>query len=212
MWWVMTAALAAPWGVLNNTDGWEDWGRKSSDVGDVAVRYKEIDGLRCIEGRTVVPEAPASLLRVAMDIESATRWSSQGLVASRTLVKSPDRVDYYQYLDVPNWTLVADRYWLLRGRVVREGAKTLFRWERVEDAAYADAHAEAKERSTSAIEPPVNWGEWMFNPTEAGTDVAYRACVDVGGSIPDGIAQWVAKRTLPGTIADLVLEARQGGG
>jgi hypothetical protein len=91
---------------------------------------------------------------------------------------------------------------------VPEGQR--YRWEKLDAAtAYPDVRTRALGISSGAIEPPATWGQWTFVRNAAGTVVNYRACADVGGSLPAGIRKWVATRTLPDTVADLVLEAQR---
>jgi len=213
LWMWMAWAAEPSFEPLSSADEWKKVAERNSDVGRVDVRLKRINDLPCLEGRVVVPESPESLWGVATDIPSATSWSSAGLTASEALGKGADWVDYFQYLDVPGWTLVADRFWVLRGKTLREGEDIRFRWWR---ESWQEVYPEAAERIATdhpkAIEPPINYGEWQFAPQEEGTLVVYRACADVGGSLPTSIQRFVASRTLPDTVADLVLEARRRDG
>lgn len=207
----LTAALAdAPsWEQLDATDAWEQVATKSSDYGEVSIRHKRFDKLDCLEGRLLTPGDPDVMLAVAADAESALQWSSADLAAAEVIEEKPVHVDYYQYLDVPNWTLVADRYWILRGTMMREGTTRRFRWTRVPDGVGEEARKDALARSSAAIEPPTNVGEWVFTQRNEGVDVRYRACADIGGAIPLWLQKLVAKSTLPDTVADLVRESRR---
>lgn len=198
------------WEALAQTDTWEQVATKRSDVGEVQIRHRRFDDLDCLEGRVLTQGDPATMVKVAADAASATEWSSAGLAAAKVLRESPPHVDYYQYLDVPNWTLVADRYWILRGTSMQEGTTHRFRWEQgVPDTVAEPARKDALARSSKAIEPPRNKGEWVFTQTPQGIDVRYRACADIGGSIPLWLQKMVAKSTLPDTVTDLVTEARR---
>lgn len=209
--WSMAVAGDVPtWADLAAAPNWPEVGRRNSDVGEVVIRHQRFTDIDCIEGRTVVPEVDlTTLVAVARDAESAMAWSTAGIVAAKVLADAGSYVDYYQYLDVPNWTLVADRYWILRGTVVKEPDTARFRWTRSPEDVGADARADALGRAENAIEPPRNVGEWVFQSTPEGTAVHYRACVDVGGSIPMWVQKFVATRTLPDTVTDLITEARR---
>jgi hypothetical protein len=207
-----TAALAAEpdWAALSSSD-WKHVAERSSDVGTVHVYRKEIGELTCLRGVAMTDLTPQELNAVVVDVPSATKWSSANLTASKLLSSSGTTIELYQYMDVPNWTLVADRYWVLRGVTSPVGDGGLrYRWERLPaQTAHPSAHADAMGRSSGAIEPPINWGEWSFVPKDGRVEVTYRGCADVGGSLPDSIQRLVATRTLPDTVADLVLEAQR---
>ena len=103
---------------------------------------------------------------------------------------------------------MSDRFWVLEGRPEPVTGGLRFRWSRLDAAtAYPAVLSKAQQTQSSVVEPPVNWGEWTFVAAEGGTQVAYRACADVGGSLPQNVQQWVATRTLPDTVADVVREA-----
>lgn len=212
LWLGMGLALAGEprWDVLATSSGWDEVATRNSDVGPVRVFHKEIDGLPCLQGVLQTEVAPDQLLAVVMDIPGSLRWSSAGLAYSETIAQPGGAIHFWQYLDVPNWTLVADRYWILEGRPESvEGGKR-FRWRRLAaESTYPAVAAKARSHSSSVIEPPTNWGEWVFRPSGSGTEVQYRACADVGGSLPQSVQSWVATRTLPDTVADVVREARR---
>lgn len=209
--WMWAAALAGEpaWSELSSASGWSEVASRPSDVGKVTVYHKEIGGVPCLQGVTTSTQAPEKLLAVVMDIPSSTRWSSADVKISETLATTPSgAVHYWQYLDVPNWTMVYDRYWVLEGRASTSGDLRRFRWTKLDSgAAYPAVVQRAQAREAGAVEPPVNWGEWTFQPKGGVTEVQYRACADVGGKLPLSIQQWVASRTLPDTVADVIREA-----
>lgn len=213
MWFatMMLAAAAEPrWDQLTTSTGWTSVATRTSDVGAVYVYHKEIDGIPCLTGVTSTDVAPATLLAVVLDVPSSLKWSSADLAVSELLTQAPTQIRFWQYIDIPNWTLVSDRFWVLEGQVSNVGASTKFRWNRVDAAATYPAVVEkAHARDSSAVEPPINWGEWTFTPVEGRTEVVYRACADVGGRIPESVQKWVATRTLPDTVADLVREGQR---
>ncbi|MCB9680970.1 MAG: hypothetical protein H6733_05810 [Alphaproteobacteria bacterium] len=209
------AAEAAPgetadWKVLADTSSWEKVATRDTDVGQVEVRHRKLGELHCLQGLVTTNVSPQALLDVAQDVKSAKRWTSAPLTESVQLKAGPGWIEYEQYLDIPDWTMVTDRYWVLRGEpvVVDDGGRR-FRWTRVSaQAAYPQLY-ERLSASGLALEVPVNWGEWFFTPGTGGTDVRYSVCTDVGGSIPAWLQKMAAQRTLPDTVADLVKEAQR---
>ncbi len=197
------------WSDLDASDAWEVVATKKSDVGEVIIRHRRFDDLDCLEGRVTTQGSPDAMLDVATDVEGALRWSSAPLADALDLGRTPGTIDYYQYLDVPDWTLVADRYWILRGTVLAEGDARRFRWGKGPPGMGDQARTRALARNDGAIEPPKNVGEWVFSPVSGGVDVRYRACADIGGAIPLWLQKAVAKSTLPDTVVDLVVESRK---
>lgn len=210
MLWVWAASWAAePSFASLEAAGWAEVATRDTDVGSVRVEHRRVGEIDCLQGIVSTKTPVAKLHEVVLDVPSSPKWSHVALVISDVLATSGDTVEFVQMLDVPNWTMVADRYWVLRGQTIRGANGTVrFRWNRLDAA---KAHPKAVEKalaySSSAVEPPVNWGEWVFTPGASGTEVRYRACSDVGGRLPQGIQKWVASRTLPDTVADMVREA-----
>lgn len=210
--WMMAAAMAGSpdWTSLTSTSGWKSITTKSSEFGSIGVWHKEIDGIPCLLGTLQTDVPVAHLMEIVMDIPSSTRWSSADLGISETLKRSGNVLEFWQYINIPNWTMVADRFWVLRGERAVLGTAERFRWQRIDAAsAYPSLITRARERDSGAVEPPTNWGEWDFVANSEGTQVQYRACADVGGSIPQSIQQWIATRTLPDTVGDVVREAKR---
>lgn len=214
--WMPQAQAATPtWSQLLAPDGWEEVARRDvSDVGEIVVEHKRIGDVHCIHGLVQVDVAPDKLLAAAMDVPSAPRWSSVELVFSEVLGKGDGYIDFWQYLDIPNWTLVSDRYWVLRGTPKHlEGGGKSFRWDRLSPAeAYPKLHERVMTYNSHAIEPPTNFGEWAFLPVNGKTEAHYRVCTDSGGSLPLSIQKWAAQRTLPDTVGDLVREGKRRAG
>jgi hypothetical protein len=209
--WIASAlAGEGNWDALTSGSGWKEVATRASDVGEVRVWHKEIDGTPCLLGVTNTEVKPDSLMAVVVDIPASTSWSSADLGVSETLYKGSSTLHFWQYINIPNWTLVADRFWVLEGRSSSVGEARRFRWSRLDaTSTYPNVVSRARQRDASAVEPPINWGEWFFVPREGYTEVQYRACADVGGSIPQNVQQWIASRTLPDTVADVIREARR---
>jgi hypothetical protein len=197
---LLSTALSAPLDQL----AWEDLGTRPSPLGAVSLRRARDQGVTCLEGVTTTRASVPQLLAVGRDMASASRWSSAQLAVSEELSRGPDRYVLYQYFDVPSWTLAADRYWLIQ--VAIDADQRGFSWSRV-PATGTPAAADALSRSREPIEPPRNEGSWRFSPVDGGTRVVYRACVDMGGVLPDAVQRWVATQQLPDTLGDFVSEA-----
>lgn len=199
------------WSQIEGTDSWELLTTKNhDDAGEVGVYRATIAGITCFQGMATVDVPVEALLDVATDIESATEWSTAGVLEAETLGRSDDWIDYYQYLDVPGWTLSSDRFWFLRGHTVRKGDETTFHWDRDDVATrYAERYQQVTAAHPNAIEPPINVGGWTFRRTDAGTEVRYRVCSDVGGALPRAVQNAATKGTLPDTVGDAIREARK---
>lgn len=187
--------------------------REHDDAGKVEVYAKTVQDIPCFMGVTTTDLEPEGLYQVAADIEGTTRWSTAGVKEAEVLGQSGDTVDYYQYLDVPGWTLSNDRFWFLHGTTERNDGTIIFRWERlVEGGPYAERHQQVRSAHESAIEPPVNVGGWVFEPLENQTRIRYYICTDTGGAIPTSVQNMATTRTLPDTLGDCVREARKRAG
>jgi hypothetical protein len=197
-----------PWALLSTSDGWTEVAERSTDMGSVKVFHRKIGETHCLQGQVSTKLTPAQILAVAEDIDGTMKWSKAGLAASKTLKRTADGIEFYQLLDIPDWTLVTDRYWVLRGKEepLADGGRR-FRWTRIDaHAAYPELHKQLSD-SGLAIEVPVNWGEWSLSPRSGSTAVSYRVCTSVGGSVPEWLQKIAAQRTLPDTVADVLREA-----
>ncbi len=209
---VPTSASADPtWAEILAFDDWIEHGeRDHADAGNVQIWRTQTDETYCFHGVATVDVDSELLWKVAIDAESAMEWSSSDVAEAETLAVNGDVIEYYQYLDVPGWTMTKDRFWFLRGRTIREGAKIIFTWERLIDGgAHAEKHQAVRDAHPNAIEVPVNSGAWVFEPTDAGTDVHYYICSISGGQIPEKLGMMVTTTTLPDNIGDLVREGRK---
>lgn len=184
--------------------------RQHEAAGKVEILRKVVAGIECFQGRATVPLDPEVMFEVASDIEGAMRWSTAGVTDAAILSRSATVIDYYQYLDVPGWTLSADRFWFLHGHVERANGAITFWWERLVDGGpYAAKYRQVVAAHPDAVEPPVDVGGWIFTPLEGGTRAQYMICSDVGGSVPTSLQHAATTRTLPDNVGDLVREAKK---
>lgn len=196
------AAEAADWAVVTTA--------ASKDAGEVTVWKSTVAGVECFRG-TAATDVPATkLLDVVADVEGATRWSSAGVTEAKLLSRSGDRLEYYQYLDVPGWTMASDRYWFLQSTIERAGPKLAFRWSPLAaDSSFAAQRTEFQVAHSDAVEPPVNIGGWYFEEADGKSAITYLVCTLPGGSIPSSIQNAATRKTLPDTVGDVVREARK---
>jgi hypothetical protein len=209
----LPAADFSPLDVLTQESGWESIGSKEhSKAGiEIQLRSKYVDGTPCLIGEVDVEVSADKLLEVATDIPGAMQWSSAPMAASRVLSRNGDIVHYYQLLDTPGWTFAADRFWVLAGRVhKRSDGSVAFQWNRFEwKTKYPDLVDEMERDHEDAIEPPVNFGEWRFTPKSGGSNVRYYVCSNTGGRLSESVQKFASKKTLPDTVADLIMAARK---
>ncbi|HHO49470.1 MAG TPA: hypothetical protein ENK18_01040, partial [Deltaproteobacteria bacterium] len=166
--WILTSSLALAAGPSHAQIDAATWAFvatiRHSTAGQVVVSRSTITGILCFQGVTRVDELnPDQLMDVILDFDSVARWSSAGISDSRVLAQTPGQIEYYQYLDIPGWTMASDRFWFLSASIQRTEAAQDFRWSRL--AGGGDHHAlyqQIKEAHPSAVEPPINVGGWRF--------------------------------------------------
>lgn len=215
----LTLALAAPAGAadfsaLLSPVGWELRGTTQHELlGEVSISTKEIEGLTCLLGAAQVQAPARAMLGVVEDIDGALAWSRAGLVDSKLLGRQGHVLDYYQVLDVPDWTMAADRYWVLRSRTstASDGA-LIFRWDRFDwRSAYPEVATRLGQAHPKAVEPDPNFGAWIFRDGADGGEVRYALCTE-SGSLPGWLQKAAATKTVPDAMADVVREAQRRGG
>ena len=212
----LALAGAPEWNTLLADAGWTALATpQTKATGTIDLRMKEIGGTPCLRGDATVNASRDTLLEVVKDIPAAKSFSSETLLESKFLnVASQKKRHYYQHLDVPNWTMASDRFWILQGYNAHQGDLKAYRWERFDwRTAYPEVAADIDKNHGNAIEPQTNWGAWEFRPGNGGeTLVRYYICSDAGGSLPDWVSKAAATKTLPNTMADIVGEAQRRAG
>lgn len=209
---VVAGAFAAPTHAQMESAAWERYAtREHDDAGKVEIFTAQIGGLPCFRASATTADADAgTMLKVVMDVTGAKRWSSAGVTKAEVLSRAGNSMAYYQYLDVPGWTMTSDRFWFLQSVVVDEGTKKKLLWDKLDvTGPYAQRYQQFKAQNPSAVEPPVNVGSWMFESRDFGVDVHYSICTDAGGSIPTAIQSAATRKTLPDTVGDVVREAKK---
>lgn len=184
--------------------------KNHADAGTVSVFNATVDGTACFRGTATVDLPAEKLLEVVVDVDGSTKWSSAGVTQAKVLSRQGDTMDYFQFLDVPNWTMTADRFWFLTGKVQRSPEQLAFTWTRLVDGGpHSAVWSKVKADNSGAIEPPVNVGGWFIIPSEKGTLIDYQVCTDAGGSIPSMVQNAATRKTLPDTVGDAVREAKR---
>ncbi len=199
------------WAEVEAIDDWiEHSTREHADAGTVTVQRTMLDEVYCFRAEATVELSPRALMAVALDFEGAIQWSGAGVTEAALLSQDGLVYDYYQFLDVPDWTFTKDRVWFLRGTVFQDGKALGMRWERLEEGGdHGEVYRDFFDRHPKAIEVPVNVGAWLFTPGESGTEVQYTVCSVQGGNLPVKLGMQVTTTTLPDNVGDLVREARR---
>jgi hypothetical protein len=207
---LIAAALAAsPTAVLDDPNGWTSIGTRASALGPIEVRSRAVGSVTCYEGVAHAEADPDALLAVTRRMARANEWSSSRLTVSRELARDGESFVLFQVLDVPGWTLASDRYWVLRGtNTWLPGGAGEYRYERVDAAAWPEVAATLSGLGLNAIELPMNFGKWRFDPEGSGARVTYRGCASFGGALSSGIQSWLALQQLPTMMEELVGAAR----
>jgi hypothetical protein len=131
MWafWVC-AALAGDYDALVSEDGWTHLELvHAGAAGDVQLDVKQLD-TPCLRATATVDLPADVLLDVVTDVPGAGAITRETLLASEVLGEHDGAIDYYQHLDVPGWTLSADRYWVVRGQRSLGPNGPQYRWSR----------------------------------------------------------------------------------
>ena len=202
------------WEELYPEEGWAPKDLIASDVGNISIFEKQIDGMPCFQARANTDILPALILEIAADAESALNWSSAGLLEGETLLRRDNYVDYYQYLKLP---IISDRFWILRGYFEtfdHHGKKAeVFRWHPISEL-YSSKLQHVQKRHSGAIEAQTNIGAWMVlsdgSQRKAQTfELRYYICTHPGGYIPSSLQSIGTEHTLPNNVEEIIHEARQ---
>lgn len=211
LWWVVAMAWAGPHDVFADGPEWRPLTTATEQDLTIEVRHRPHGDVNCFEGVTTATADAGLLLQASMDVPNAPKWSSTPLPGSEILSRDGEDLIYFQHVDIPDWTLVHDRFWVLRGEPGRTPEGGLrFRWSRLDAAQTAPEVYRRLTEEVGAMEVPTNYGEWLFTPRDAQiTEVRYRVCTDAGGALPTWLQRVATRRTLPGVIVNLVGEARR---
>jgi hypothetical protein len=199
------------WSELYALQEWEELTQQHSDVGTIIVYRGFLKDFPCFVGKTTTTISPDLLLSIASQAEEAIKWSSAGVTEAKELNRTPEYVDYYQYLDVP---VFSDRYWILRGfftvETTDKGDKKIFHWDKISQE-YPEIQKQIQDKNPYALEPIINVGAWAFEPTDKeGTMLlSYYICSHPGGSVPVALQSIATEKTLPNNIKDILTEGKK---
>jgi hypothetical protein len=210
VWCSAVWASDSPYDELLADEGWRHLDTvHAGAAGDVQLDVKTME-TPCLRAQATVDVPADLLLDVVSDVRGAKGITRERLIASEVLAQQGPEMEYFQHLDVPNWTLAADRYWVLRAERVESEHGPMFRWTRFD---WQDEYPELAERLAdeypNAVEPSVNWGAWTFEEVEGHTEARYHLCSDAAGSLPAWVSRAAAIRTVPATVEDVVNAARK---
>lgn len=206
-----TAWAAPTWSQMAKVTDWKhEADADTSDAGKVAIDTATIGGIGCFRASTgSLDLTSASVFSTISDIDSTTKWSTAGVTEAKLLSKTATEYSYYEYLDVPGWTMSSDRFWFLKSTLEKTDTKITFSWDRLVDGgAHAETWKSVKAAHPDAIEPPINVGAWVIEGSSP-VKLSYYICTDTGGSIPQFVQTSVTRKTLPDTVSDVAREAKK---
>jgi len=230
MWpWALAALLLAAWApsrgtagegdaVLNALFDDADWKRlpRADRVG-VAVFRKQLAGYEqaAFRGVKVLDVDADALCDAIFDVGSYVGLSEKiPLKASEVIAKTANSVDFWQFLDVPGWSLARDRFWFARLEVERDvgGVAGHHRqtWRIIDASKYPDHLARARALNPDAILAPLNYGGWEIRPLADGrVELTFMVLHDPGGRLPKSAERLSSSRTLPENLLQFEAEAKR---
>lgn len=206
------AAHAAPTHAAMESANWTHLtDREHDDAGTVKVYSGSVAGVSCFKATAETSDVDGkTMLDVVSDVVGAKKWSSAGVTQAELLGRNGNTITYYQYLDVPNWTMASDRYWFLTSVIDETPGKRSLKWQKIDPSSpHAARYESFKAENSKAVEPPVNVGGWYFTDDDFGMSITYLICTDAGGSIPTAVQSAATRKTLPDTVGDAVREAKR---
>lgn len=189
---------------LLHKDGWKTFKTiEDNEVGLITVQEKYIHDFPCFRA-FAYSSVPISVFGVvAQDIPSSLRWSSSGLKESISIAQTSTQIDYYQYLSIP---FFSDRHWFLRAKLQSSPEEYRFIWSPIPAGQHKAFVAKKRKEHPTAVEPPINIGEWRFTKTSNKIKVQYSICTHPGGSVPKQLRSVGTVRTLPTNVKEMILE------
>ncbi len=218
---LLTSAAAADpgatkvWSMLDEDAGWEV--HKLDAKEGVDVYKKDLPGIDipAFKGVKVMDVDATKLFDAIVDFPRQVGLSEDiPLTHSVVLKTTGNTIDFWQYLDVPGWTLANDRYWFARATLQRDigGVKGHHKqtWQQIDPSAYPDAWRAAKAVDEDAVMTPLNYGSWEVIPTADGrTQLIYRVISDPGGRLPKSAQALATGKTLPDNLLQFEAAAKK---
>ena len=198
--------VAAVQKMLDDDSGWSV--HKLDAKGGVDVYKKDLAGVEiaAFKGEKIVDVDATRLFDTIIDFDHQVGLSDDiPLLHSAVLAETANTIDFWQYLDVPSWTLANDRYWFARATISRDigGVKGHHKeaWRGIDPTAYPDALAKAQAVDEDAVLTPLNCGSWEVVPLGDGrTKLIYRVVSDPGGRLPKSAQALATGKTLPDNL------------
>ena len=205
---------AAVFAMLDDPSGWTV--HKLDAKGGVDIYKKQLDGVEiaAFKGEKIVDVDPTRLFDTIIDFDHQVGLSDDiPLLHSAVLGTTANTIDFWQYLDVPSWTLANDRYWFSRATISRDigGVSGHHKetWQRIDESAYPAALARAKATDEDAVMTPLNYGSWEVIPQGGGrTKLIYIVVSDPGGRLPKAAQAMATGKTLPDNLLQFEAAAK----
>lgn len=211
----VAAANEAILAALKEDAGWTLHAAKAKN--DVDVYKKSIPGqdIPAFKGVKVMEVDPDHLFDAIIDFRHHVGLSKDiPLTRSVVIKESGNTIDFWQYLNVPGWTLANDRFWFAKARISRnvggEAGHHIQTWEIIDAEQYPDHLAKAKAIDEDSVMTPLNYGLWEVKPVGDGkVELIYRVISDPGGSLPKSAQSLATSRTLPDNLLQFEAEAKR---
>ena len=225
---VLLAVLAAPLTALALTDaqvqaaldadkGWEV--HKLDAKGGVDVYIKEIPGLEVpgFKGEKIMDVNGDLLFAAIIDIAHQAGMSDDiPLKESHIISQTSTTIDFWQYLDVPGWTLANDRFWFCHGVIMKDhggAGHHKWTWDKIEGSRFPTQLAQARAIDEDSVETALNHGSWEVVPQAGGkVKLIYRVVSNPGGKLPKSAQKLATGTTLPDNLLQMEAEAKRRAG
>lgn len=222
---LLAAVLAAPLtaqaltaaeiqAALDSDSGWKLY--KEDAKGGVDVYKKEIAGLEVpgFKGEKIMDVSGDMLFEVIIDIAHQAGMSEDiPLKESHIISRTATTIDFWQYLDVPGWTLANDRYWFCHGVIMKDHGGPghhKWIWNKLDGSRFPKQREAAMAIDDDAVETALNHGSWEIVPQGAGkVKLIYRVISNPGGKLPKSAQSLATGTTLPDNLLQMEGEAKK---
>jgi hypothetical protein len=190
---------------------------KANAKGGVDVYKKDIPGapVPAFKGIKVVDADPDLLFDAILDVPAHVGLSDDiPLKRSEVLARTGNTIDFWQYLDVPGWTMANDRYWFARMEFSRDvggqDGHHVQTWRIIDAGQYPKALATAQGIDDDAVMTPFNYGGWEVEALGGGkVRMTFRTMSDPGGKLPKSAQNLATQKTLPDNLLQFEAEAKR---
>jgi len=215
-----TAYAADGAAILKSLNDDAGWTVVAKDANGVDVYKKDVPGAPVpgFKGIKIVDADPDLLFDAILDVRSHVGLSDDiPLKKSVVISKSGNTIDFWQYLDVPGWTLANDRYWFARMTFNRDvggvDGHHVQTWSLIDATQHPSHLATATAIDEDAVLTPFNYGGWEVEPMPGGkVKLTFRTLSDPGGSLPKSAQNLATQKTLPDNLLQFEAEAKRRAG